>query len=138
MYQKLMVPVDLAHTAALEKALTVAADLARQYQSAICYVGVCTTSPTEVAHNPDEFASCMERFSQQQAEQHQLADVSCVTCISHDPAADLNQVLIQAAEDNHADLVVMASHLPGIVDHIFTSHAGYLASHCKLSVLIVR
>ena len=40
MFKKIMVPVDLAHLPALQKALDVAADMARHYDAALCYVGV--------------------------------------------------------------------------------------------------
>lgn len=138
MYRKLMVPVDLAHTAALQKALTVAADLARHYLCPLCYVGICPTSPNEIAHNPEEFQRYLEEFGQQQAAHHSLNQVSTLVCTSHDPAVELNQILMQAAVDNNFDLVVMASHTPGLADHLFASHAGYLASHSELSVLVVR
>ena len=36
------------------------------------------------------------------------------------------------------DLIVMASHVPGVAEYVFASNAGYLASHADLSVLVVR
>ena len=62
MYEKIMVPVDLAHVDRLEKALTTAADLARHYRIPICYVGVTTSLPGAVAHTPAEFARKLEQF----------------------------------------------------------------------------
>jgi len=40
MYQKIMVPVDLAHVERLGKALGTATDLAKHYGIPVCYVGV--------------------------------------------------------------------------------------------------
>ena len=37
-----------------------------------------------------------------------------------------------------ADLVIMASHVPGMLEHIFSSHGGYIAQHAKVSVFVVR
>jgi hypothetical protein len=34
--------------------------------------------------------------------------------------------------------VVMASHVPGMLEHVWSSHAGRLASHASASVFIVR
>ncbi len=51
MFKKIMVPVDLAHLDALEKSLTVAADLARHYKTALCYVSVTSSQPGVVSKN---------------------------------------------------------------------------------------
>lgn len=53
-------------------------------------------------------------------------------------AADLGNVLIKAAEDLGVELIVMTSHVPGFIEHIFASNAGYVASHAKCSVYVVR
>ncbi len=138
MYSHIMVPVDLAHTEQLEKALQSAADLARLYQASVCYVGVTASAPSSVAHTPEEFSAKMEQFSQDQAAKYQLPDVSSAAYISHDPTADLDDTLMRAAKETSADLVVMASHVPGLLEHVFASNAGYFASFSKVSVLVVR
>ena len=62
MYTHIMVPVDLAHTETLGKALQTAADLAKHYSCPVTYVGVTMSAPTSVAHNPEEFAAKLETF----------------------------------------------------------------------------
>ena len=37
-----------------------------------------------------------------------------------------------------ADLVVMQSHVPGLMDYIWPSNGGKVAGHAKCSVLVVR
>ena len=138
MYEKIMVPVDLAHVERLEKALSTAADLARHYQIPICYVGVTTSLPGAVAHTPEEFARKLEQLGQSQADKYGLQKVATHAVNSHDPAVDLDDKLLEAVKETGADLVVMASHVPGLVDHIFASNASYLASYAKVSVFVVR
>nr|WP_067298243.1 universal stress protein [Marinobacterium profundum] len=138
MYSHIMVPVDLAHAEQLQKALQTAADLAKLYQASVCYVGVSASAPSSVAHTPEEFAAKMEKFSQAQAAKYQLPNVSSAAYISHDPTADLDDTLMRASKDAGADLVVMASHVPGLLEHVFASNAGYFASFSKISVLVVR
>ncbi|ANG62701.1 universal stress protein UspA [Marinobacterium aestuarii] len=138
MYSHIMVPVDLAHAEQLQKALQSAADLARLYHASVCYVGVTASAPSSVAHTPEEFAAKMEQFSQTQAAKHQLPNVSSATYTSHDPTADLDDTLMRAASETGADLVIMASHVPGLLEHVFASNAGYFASFSKVSVLVVR
>lgn len=137
MYKKIMVPVDLAHIERLDKAITTAADLAKHYAIPICFVGVTAETPTEVAHSPKEFADKLEAFGAGQSKKHGLA-IETAAYPSHDPAADLDKTLIAAAEDSGADLIVMASHVPGLPEHIFASNAGAVASHAEVSVFVVR
>ena len=137
MYQKILAPVDLAHVDRLEKALATAADLSQHYRIPVCYVGVTAPTPGQVAHNPKEYADRLARFGADEAAKRGIA-ATTRAYTSHDPAVDLDQILMRAIEDEGADLVVMASHLPGLAEHIFASNAGYLASHARVSVLVVR
>jgi nucleotide-binding universal stress UspA family protein len=137
MYTKIMVPVDLAHVDKLDKALTTATDLAKHYRIPVCYVGVTAEAPTSVAHTPKEYANKLAAFGASQAEQHGI-EVTTKAYPSHDPSVDLDRTLIGAARENGADLIVMASHVPGLTDHIFHSNAGTVASYSKVSVFVVR
>ena len=137
MYKKIMVPVDLAHIERLDKAITTATDLAKHYRIPICFVGVTAETPTEVAHTPKEFAEKLKAFGVAQSKQHNL-DIDTAAYPSHDPAVDLDNTLIGAAKENGADLIVMASHVPGLPEHIFASNAGAVASHAKVSVFVIR
>lgn len=138
MYTKIMVPVDLRHIERLEKALTSAADLAKLYDVPVCYVGVSSSAPSEVAHNADEYAEVLEAFAQDQSTKYGLKSATSKACISHDPTVDLDSTLMKAAEETHSDLIVMASHVPGLVEHVFASNAGYVASYAKVSVFVIR
>jgi len=137
MYERILVPVDLAHADKLEKALTTAADLAKHYKASICCVGVTTSAPSEVAHNPEEFAAKLDSFTAEQSKKRGV-EFEPTMKTSHDPVRDLDDVLGEAIKEQSADLVVMASHVPTFADHIFSSNAGYLASHVDTSVFIVR
>ena len=137
MYSKILVPVDLAHIDRLDKAITSATDLAKQYGIPLCFVGVTTELPSEVAHSSSEFTQKLQAFGAKQSQKHGL-DIETAAYPSHDPTIDLDKTLIKAANDNQADLIVMASHVPGFPEHIFASNAGAVASHAKVSVFVVR
>jgi nucleotide-binding universal stress UspA family protein len=137
MYTKIMVPVDLAHVERIDKALASAADLAKHYGIPVCYVGVTGEAPSAVAHNPAEYADKLEAFGREQASRHGLSAETSAR-IGHDPAVDLADTLIQAIADTGCDLVVMASHVPGFPDHLFSSNAGAVASYAPVSVFVVR
>lgn len=132
-----MVPVDLEHAERLEKALGTAADLAGHFGATACYVAVAASTPGRLAHTPEEFARKLDAFAKGQAAKHGHKATS-KALISHDPAVELDHKLLEAARETGADLVVMASHIPGIVDAIWPSHGGRLASHAGVSVFLVR
>jgi nucleotide-binding universal stress UspA family protein len=138
MYQRIMVPVDLAHAGRLEKALACAADLSKHYGIPISYVGVVSTLPSGVGHRPEEYRDELKAFAKAQVESHGLISGDGEAFISHDPAVDLHHTLIEAARKVGADLIVMASHVPGLPEHVISSHAGAVASHADVSVFIVR
>lgn len=132
-----MVPVDLRHVERLGKALATAADLSKHYKASVQLVGVTGAEPSAVAHNPTEFAARLNDFAAAESARYGVEfGVHAIT--SPDPAIDLDDVLGREAQAIGADLIVMASHVPGFAEHIFSSNAGYLASHAEISVFIVR
>ena len=137
MFTKIMVPVDLAHAATVEKAIQVAADLAKLHNAEIYLVGVTDTAPGSVAHDPNEYQQNLEQFAADHSSRHGCSMTAKVV-ICNDPAAKLDQALEDYGKEINVDLVVMASHLPGFMDHLFHSRAGHLATHADISVFIVR
>ena len=137
MYDKIMVPVDLTHVEKLGKAIDTATDLAKLYKIPVCFVGVTAETPTSVAHNPAEFAARLAAFVEAQAASHGLT-IETTAVPSHDPAVDLDKNLITAAYETGADLIVMASHVPGVLTHIFSTQGAQVASHADVSVFLVR
>ncbi|MGI9522128.1 MAG: universal stress protein [Hyphomicrobiaceae bacterium] len=137
MYQNIMIPVDLAHRDSLEKAIDTGIDLAKLYGSNATLVGVTTSAPSSVAHNPAEFNQKLEEFAQELTEKSGIK-VAAKTVISNDPTIDLDSALRKVAANLNIDLVVMASHIPGLVEYLFASQAGYFASHAEISVFVVR
>jgi len=137
MFHKVVVPVDLAHEAALQKALQVAATMAKTHAAEVCYVGVGSASPSALARSPAEYKAKLESFAQSQAAQYAIK-ASAHAIMSHDPATDLNKALEAAIADLQADLVVMATHVPNISDYIWAGHGAHVAAHSTASVLLVR
>ena len=137
MYRKIAVPVDLFHTDQITRALDVAGDLARHYQASLHFIGVTAETPTAVAHNPKEFAQKLEAFAAEQGARQQVAATSAAQT-STDPAIDVDRVLLRAIAESGADLVVMASHVPGVSDYLWGSHGGHIAQHAEIGVFLVR
>ena len=137
MVASIMVPVDLAHKDALQSAVAEAGQIAKSKGAKLTLVGVTGTAVTEVAHNPKEYEQKLTEYADEVAKTTGLP-VESHSLVDNDVAVDLGEVLIKASEDAGADLIVMASHVPGVMEHIFASNAGYVASHAKCSVYVVR
>ncbi len=137
MYKKIMVPVDLGHADKLRRSLDVAADLARRYAIPVAYVGVTAATPGPLAHTPAEFGRKLEAFARGEAERHGIT-AEAVTMVSHDPTTDVDDALIDAVHRCGSDLVVMATHVPGMIDRVWPSNGGRLATHTDASVFLVR
>lgn len=137
MFSKIMVPIDLAHAERMEGAIKMASDLARLYSADICYVGATTATPSAVAHTPQEYRDKLDAFAKKEASAHGQSATAHVV-ISHDPVATLDDDLVNAVSEVGADLVVMATHVPGIGDLVWGSNGGNLARHTRASVCLVR
>ncbi|MEM9356472.1 MAG: universal stress protein [Pseudomonadota bacterium] len=137
MYKNLLVPVDLEHSDQCEKAITVGVDLAKHYDAGITIVSVAMSGPSAVARNPEEFEEKLRAFASEKSAKYDKPIASKVM-ISHDPTIDIDDTLRKAATEIDADLVVMASHVPGFAEYVLASRAGYLASHSDISVMVVR
>lgn len=137
MFHKIMVPVDLAHSGKLGKALETAGALAKLWGAEVVYVGVSAAVPGAVAHNPEEFAARLADFAADQSAKQGIA-ATAHAVISHDPATDLDPSLLKAVEETGADLVVMASHIPNLTDYVWPSNGGTIATRARASVLVVR
>ena len=137
MYKKIMVPVDLAHADKLTHALDTAAKLSKLYHAPVTYVGVTSALPGPLGHNPAEYDLKLADFASAQAKAHGI-EAHGKSMISHDPAVDLDNVLIKAAHETGSDLIVMATHIPNVADHVWPSNGGRLATHTDASVFLVR
>lgn len=140
MYKNIAVPIDLDHRERLTKAIDTASDLARHYGAQVTYIGVTANAPGRQGHNAAEYETRLKAFAEAQAKAHGHG-VRVRVIVSHDPAADLDRELQQAVSELEADLVVMATHQPGVADrfwHLWPSHGGAMATHATASVLLVR
>jgi len=136
-FKKIMTPIDMAHQGDLKKALACTADLARHYGAKVVYVGVTAATPSATAHNPEEFRQKLDAFAADQAREHGI-DARAEMVLSHDPATDVDDALLGAVRDTGADLVVMASHVPSVLDYIWPSNGGKIAEHAACTVMVVR
>ena len=137
MTKSIMVPVDLAHKDALQKAIETAGKLAKADNADLTLIGLTESAPSEVAHNPKEFDEKLQEFASQ-VSANVGHPVTAKSIVDVDVPADIGSVLISTAEEMGADLIVMGSHAPGLLEYFLSSNAGYVASHAQCSVYVVR
>ena len=129
MYQSILVPTDLEHTDKLHKSLETAIHLAQRYDATLYYAAVTPSGPSSVSTSPEQFEEKLKQFAAEQGATHGIKTRS-MAIVAHDPAVELDDKLLDAIKETGADLVVMASHVPGLADklHILHSHAGKIAT----------
>jgi universal stress protein F len=139
LYDRIMVPVDLQHLDSMARALTTAVDVARRYGSSLWFVAVTGKVPNPAAPTPEEFSARLDEFAEQQRRVYGL-EVHSRAVSSVDIAVELDHILLSLAEEIGADLIVMASHVPGVADrvHLIGSSAAHLVRHSHASVFVVR
>jgi nucleotide-binding universal stress UspA family protein len=137
MFKRIMTPVDLGHVEKLGRALDAAAALARSEGGTITYVSVTSNAPGAEGHNPAEFEAKLKAFADDQGTRHGVPTNAHVVVVP-DPTAEVDDGLLRAADDLGADVIVMASHPPGLADYFWPSNGGKIAAHSKISVFVVR
>lgn len=137
MYARIGMPVDLAHTETLEKAVDTAAALATTFGASIDLVAVTSPSPGEVARDPHAFREKLAAYARECSSRHGVTFTGHAR-ICDDPTVELDRALSDAFHELGVDLLVVASHVPGLREYVFSSNAGWLASHTDLSVFVVR
>ncbi|NNE88090.1 MAG: universal stress protein [Silicimonas sp.] len=138
MYSRILVPVDMENSDQLTKALDLAAQTAKASDATVVYIDVVDAVPTMSAHTDGEkMTERLDAFAAAQAKAHGIKTSDHIV-LRGDLHPNLGKDIVKAAKDGGCDLIVMASHVPGFVDHFLTSHAGYVASHAPMSVYVVR
>ncbi|CUK16051.1 Universal stress protein G [Ruegeria denitrificans] len=137
MYNHIMFPVDLHLPPEVRKAADVASQVAQWQGAKITVVSVTGTQPGDPVQSDEPINRQLREFADQLAEKSG-AEVAFRNIHSVDVAAEVDGDLTRAAEEVGADLIVVGTHAPRIMDYIFSSHAGYLAKHASVSVFVVR
>ncbi len=137
MFNKILIPLDFTESDTQKRALSIATDLAKSQGAELHAVSIGSSLPNATAKTEEERISHLNRLV---ATIHAKYGIEAVAHEIHsvDPAAEIDALLLKSIDDLDIDLVVMSSHVPGVMEYFFSAHAGYVASHAKVSVFIVR
>ena len=137
MFSAILIPIDLAHVDQMDKALALAATVAKQEGATVHLLGATSSQPTSVAHNVQEYEQKLASFAKSKSDQYGVTMQPHATAL-HDLPVELNKRILSTARELDCDLIVMQSHIPGPIDHVFASHGGTVAAQAKCSVFVVR
>jgi nucleotide-binding universal stress UspA family protein len=134
MYKTILVPVDLSHPEQGSKALGIARQIVSG-QSRIVALYVAADIPTFIAGQLPE-GVIQKNLATARAELSARADEAGAESEvrSGQPAT----VILEYAKEIAADLIIVASHRPGLEDYFLGSTAARVVRHAECPVLVDR
>ena len=140
MFQRILVPVDLADPEFVKPALSTAVELATASGGAIRLINVIPMTPVMLAeYVPPDF-DVQQRGSAEEA----LAIVASESGLPPEKVSTvvrqggIYHEVLEEAKAFAADIIVMSSHRPAMKTYFLGSNAGHMVRYAKCSVLVVR
>lgn len=136
MYKNIIVAVDLAHGDA-GKALLTHANALVDEGGTIRLLHVIEDVPSYIAAElPRDLND--RRQAEAKVELGLLTQAAGANVVSEVRMGAASSQILQCAEDTDADLIMIASHRPGLSDYFIGSTAARVVRHAQCSVLIRR
>jgi nucleotide-binding universal stress UspA family protein len=140
MFQKILVPVDLADPEFVKPALDTAVELAKSHEGAVRLINVIPMTPVMLAeYVPPDF-DVQQRGSAEEA----LAAIAKASGLDSGKVSTvvrqggIYHEVLEEAKTFGADVIVMSSHRPAMKTYFLGSNAGHMVRYAKCSVLVVR
>jgi nucleotide-binding universal stress UspA family protein len=140
MFQKILVPVDLADPEFVKPALDTAVELARASGGAVRLINVIPMTPVMLAeYVPPDF-DVQQRGSAEEsletiAKESGLDPAKVSTVVRQ---GGIYHEVLEEAKVFGCDVIVMSSHRPAMKTYFLGSNAGHMVRYAKCSVLVVR
>jgi nucleotide-binding universal stress UspA family protein len=136
MFDTILIPIDMAHVVAGKANIDIAAQQASS-GAKIILLNVVEDIPNWAAA---ELPSKLVDDSVQQA-QTELKAIAGATGMQMDVevrAGHSYRTILEVAKEKQVDLIVIASHRPGLQDYFLGSTASRVVRHAACSVLVIR
>lgn len=139
MYKEILLAIDLEDENSWRKALPTAVEYAKAFGSRIHVISVVPEFGMVKAYFPDDYEDKLKESVKTQLHQftsgHIPKEIQVQHIIAH---GAIYQEIIMAADKANADLIIMASHRPGLGDYLLGPNASRVVRHSSKSVLVVR
>ncbi len=141
MYKNILVSVDLNDPTSWQKALPTAVELCQSYSADLHVLAVMPDVGMSMVgyflpgdYNDKVIAEARKKL-------HELIDAEVPDDLETQAMVEQGTIyheIIEAANKVGADLIVMASHRPGLSDYLLGPNAARVVRHYRGSVLVVR
>ncbi len=136
MFNTILVPIDIGHADESNNVINIAATNGNE-DARIILLNVVEDIPKWVAVElPHDFQK--KSLEQAQAALKDIAGASDVKTETNVSVGHPYQTILEVAKDSGAELIVIASHQPGLQDYLLGSTAAKVVRHARCSVLVVR
>jgi len=135
----ILVPIDIAEEEAGAAALRLGQDLAKLRGGKLVLFNVLEQVPGYVAAQlPEGFHESALTIAaaklQEIAREHELGETAEIVVREGHPPTEI----LEFAAEIGADMIIVASHTPGLVDYFLGSVAARVVRHADCSVLVAR
>ena len=136
MFKTIMVPIDLSHAKEGASMIDIA-KLHAEGDARVILLNVVEEVPTYVV---EQLPKGIMAQSRQAAvdELKSIAEGAGIKCEAKVITGHAYRTILETAEDEKVDLIIIASHKPGIQDYFLGSTAARVVRHAKCSVMVVR
>lgn len=140
MYKAIMLPIDLSHESSWKKAVPIALKMVEAFGAKLHVITVVQDIRDAMVaqYFPDDYETKMAREAAEKLSELVAHEMPGVDVTEHVAAGQIYREIVQAAEKNGCDLIVMASHRPELADLLIGPNADHVARHTSASVMIVR
>jgi len=136
MYKQILVPVDMSHKDRGRSMVEVAKNLADD-AAKITLISIVEDVPSYVmVQLPEDVIEDTKEYSRKE-----LAAIAAAAGIEADIEVGrgrAHSAILSYADEIAADLIIVASHQPGLQDYLLGSTAGRVVRHANCSVLVAR
>jgi len=136
MYKTILVPIDMGHVVEGKSTIDVAIDHASE-GTTIILLNVVEEIPNWAAINlPADIID--KSLETSRSEMQAIANASGRKMQVEIRTGHSYNTILDVAEEKNADLIIIASHRPGLQDYFLGSTAAKVVRHATCSVLVVR
>jgi nucleotide-binding universal stress UspA family protein len=140
MYNRILVPIDLADVELANPAIATAVMMAKESNGSVRLINVLPMTPVMLAeYVPPDFEA-----QQRAAAEEAIAIVAKETGLAPDKIStvvrqgNIDRDILDEAKAMKSDLIVMSSHRTGMRTYFLGSNAGHVVRYAGCSVLVVR
>jgi nucleotide-binding universal stress UspA family protein len=136
MYKTILIPIDPAHGAKGEAMINVARSMGGE-DTQVLLLSVVEGVPSYIeAQIPREIIDKTKESAETALED--IAKTAGLKARTEVRSGQAHNVILAFAEEVGADLIIVASHRPGLQDYFLGSTAARVVRHADCSVLVVR